>query len=201
MVLTHFTSWNATIGLLPVLLSLKPEIVKYRLIFFFLLLLMFAGIPVIAQNLPKSFSNDTVKFNLEMSQYFESIYDKDQRKEGKELMEKFTAAWNAGLFSHQRQLKIMDMSNKMLKYKMRPIPHYFQFLSAVLAYHEIQPEESSVNAWFAAAVNSWLSLTYRISSSRKMSFSIQGQHCGKPVTTTTAFHMTAYPMSPFPRLT
>ncbi|MEI6574742.1 MAG: hypothetical protein WCO63_01035 [Bacteroidota bacterium] len=128
----------------------------------FLLLILLSGPVLFAQNLPKSFSLDTLKFTEDLGKYFESVYDKDQRKEGKLLMEQFIASWLSGKFSKQRELKVMEMANKMLKYKMRPVPHYYEFLSAILAFQETGPEEKSVNAWFAI-----LDKSLDVSSSRK----------------------------------
>lgn len=123
---------------------------------------VFAALPLHAQNLPKSFSTDSLKFCQDLGQYFESVYDKDKRKEGKALMEEFTAAWAGGKFNPGIQLKIMDMANRMLKYKMRAVPHYYDFISAVLHFQETGPEEKSIIAWFAI-----LEKSLDVTSSRK----------------------------------
>jgi hypothetical protein len=131
---------------------------------FYLALLILTGLNLSAfsQNIPKSFSNEPLTFIENVGKYFESINDKEQRKEGKKLMEKFTEAWNGGSFSSTEQEKIMKMANTMLKYKMRPMPHYARFLESLMSFAATNPDAQSVNAWFTI-----LEKSLDVSSNRK----------------------------------
>ncbi|MCX6272487.1 MAG: hypothetical protein NTU44_14975, partial [Bacteroidetes bacterium] len=126
------------------------------------LLLFMLTIPAISQNIPKSLSTDPVKFPQELGNYFEGLYEKDKRKEARNLMEQFIADWTADKFSADRQEKIMKMANTMLKYKMRPMPQFFLYVETLLEFIKTQPDEKNFNAWFAI-----LEKSLDISSSRK----------------------------------
>ncbi len=133
---------------------------KAILLFLIINTAAFTGIR--AQNIPKSFSTEPAGFLADIGKYFESLYEKDKRKEGRELMELFSTAWTDGSISAARQTKIMKMANTMLRYKMRPIPHYYQYISALLSFQKSMPDEPSYEAWFAI-----LEKSLDISSSRK----------------------------------
>ncbi len=137
---------------------------KFRLLISISLVVVFSGMirVSLAQTIPKSFSTDPPQFLSELSAYFESVHEKDKRKDAREMYQKFEEAWQAGTFSGPRQERIMKMANTMLKYKMRPIPHYYQFLNALLLFVNTQPDDSSFEAWFKT-----LDKTLDKSSSRK----------------------------------
>ncbi len=61
---------------------------KYILITF---LLLFIGKGLSAQI--KSFSQDSLKYINEMKSFFETTVNKEQLKEGKEFLEKFSPVW------------------------------------------------------------------------------------------------------------
>jgi hypothetical protein len=115
-----------------------------------------------AQNLPKSFSEDQTQFITDLTKYYESLYDKDKRKEGRELLEKFTLQWNAPFFTNDLKNRIIKISNLMLKFKMRPFPHFEQFLTATMNFQNINPDAKSVDSWFLI-----LEKSFDVSSNRK----------------------------------
>lgn len=135
---------------------------KTCLSYLFLLIFLSAGFRVSSQNIPKSFSVDPGKFVADIDKYFESVYDKDQRKEGKKLVDKFNEVWIAGGFNAIQQEKIMTMANTMLRYKMRPMPHYSQFMQAVMNFITTNPDSQSFDAWFTI-----LEKSLDVSSNRK----------------------------------
>ncbi|MHC1707819.1 MAG: hypothetical protein AB9842_09890 [Bacteroidales bacterium] len=122
--------------------------IKVLLPLFLFFILHGIAFNVHSQNIPKSFSTDPGIFVSDLGKYFESVYDKDQRKAGKKLIEKFNEAWLGGAFNAVQQEKIMKMANSMLKYKMRPMPHYSSYLESLLSFYTTIPSESSFNAWF-----------------------------------------------------
>jgi len=113
-------------------------------ILYLLILLIFILIkPAGAQNLPKSFSQEPVKFIEDISKYFESIFEKEKRKDAREFDGPIQTQMGCGKFNPERQQKIMAFANTMLKYKMRPMPHYFQYIIALGDFIETSPTDKA----------------------------------------------------------
>ncbi len=115
-----------------------------------------------AQNMPKSFSTEHAQFILDLSKYFDGLYEKDKRKEGRDLIDRFTLQWNAPQNTDQLKDKIIRISNTMLKFKMKPFPHFDQYLSALISFLNTNPDQKSLDAWFSI-----LEKSFEVSSNRK----------------------------------
>src|SRR6266568_2924785 len=88
-----------------------------------------AGAPLLhAQVMPKSFTDDPVKFIDEMSAFFES-YDK---KDGKDFIDEFNKNyWENGKIGNDIKQLCYKNANEMLKKKFRPSPEYYSYLNTI----------------------------------------------------------------------
>lgn len=83
-----------------------------------------------AQVMPKSFTEDPVKFMDEMRDFFES-YDK---KDGKDFIEDFEEVyWKTGKVSDDIKQAMYKNTNLMLKKKFRPAPEYYSYINTIKA--------------------------------------------------------------------
>jgi len=93
------------------------------------LLFLFIGKGLSAQI--KSFSSDSLKYMNEMKAFFETSINKEQQKEGKEFLEKFSPIWFSPQITYAQRLEVYKTSNLMLKKKMRPFPDFFSYLTTL----------------------------------------------------------------------
>lgn len=128
----------------------------------FLIFTLFLLNPLFSQNQIKSFSADPAIYLKELNTFFDGVYDKDKKKEGRELMEKFTTDWNSGVFPVDVQNRIIQVSNIMLRFKMRPMPHFYEYLQTLQAFMKTNPDAKSMNSWFAI-----LEKSFEVTSNRK----------------------------------
>lgn len=83
-----------------------------------------------AQVMPKSFTEDPVKFMDEMRDFFES-YDK---KDGRDFMDDFNEKyWKNGRVSDDIKQAMYKNTNLMLKKKFRPAPEYYSYINTIKA--------------------------------------------------------------------
>jgi type II secretory pathway pseudopilin PulG len=93
-------------------------------------MMILAGSNGHAQVMPKSFSNDPVKFIDELSSFFDS-YDK---KEGKDFIEDFEEKyWKNGRVTEDIKTAMYANTNLMLKKKFRPAPEYYSYINTIKA--------------------------------------------------------------------
>lgn len=83
-----------------------------------------------------SFSKDNSKTVDEMKEFFSSI-PKDRQKEAKEILEYFEDFWTNRMDEQNKKIFIEE-SNKMLKKKYRPIPHFQCFIKTYDAFVQSQ---------------------------------------------------------------
>ncbi|NVO02474.1 MAG: hypothetical protein HXX09_07190 [Bacteroidetes bacterium] len=95
----------------------------------------------------KKFTNDPVKFIEELKLFFSEIDNKDNKKEAKDLMEAFPLVWNSGKFTEKKKEQIYNISNLMLKRKMKPFPQFKNYLSALTSFVNTNQTEASFTAW------------------------------------------------------
>ena len=118
-----------------------------------LILLILSIIPFYnsAQNL-KNFSKDKTFFIDELKGIFnnDKTLNKDRKKDAEMLLNDFQQLWNNNLDATQRD-EIYKMSNLMLKYKLRPYPHFYAFLSSVINFRKSKQNDKSLTAWLNGA--------------------------------------------------
>ncbi len=117
-----------------------------KVLFLFFLLLFSTG-NIFAQQQIKKFTAESTTFLEEIKQFFSDIDNPDQKKEAKTFIETFTIAWNTGKFSETQKQQIYITSNQMLKKKMKPIPHFKNYLSAIISFNTSGQPEKSYKAW------------------------------------------------------
>ncbi|HKR06723.1 MAG TPA: hypothetical protein VJY62_18960 [Bacteroidia bacterium] len=110
----------------------------------FLILLFFSFFIYSAKaQVPKTFSNDPVKFLLEMQSFLEET----NKKETEKLMEKFTPVWNSGKISAQQKTLVYETSNAMLKKRMKAFPDFVNYLNAIMGFVESNQTPQSFDNW------------------------------------------------------
>ncbi|MFH0864730.1 MAG: hypothetical protein V1904_00945 [Bacteroidota bacterium] len=121
---------------------------KLRILLFAPLLLIF----VIKSNAQpiKKFSDDPAVFFEEMATFFQDIDNPDDKKTAKAFVETFTLEWNGGKFSDDQKKQMIETCNKMLKKKMKPIPHFKNYLSAIISFNNTSQTDESFKAWEAS---------------------------------------------------
>lgn len=79
-----------------------------------------------------SFSNDPQKTVEEMKEFLSTV-PKDRQKEASELLEIFTNMWQNELYD-DAQVAFIEEANKLLKHKLRPIPHFQSYINSFAAF-------------------------------------------------------------------
>ncbi|NTW32594.1 MAG: hypothetical protein HGB12_08225, partial [Bacteroidetes bacterium] len=121
---------------------------KLRFIFFTLL---FGLISLTAQSqLFKKFSDEPAVFFEELKVFFQNVDNSDDKKASKIFMEQFTLEWINGKFSEDEKKEMISTCNLMQKRKMKPIPHFKNYLSAIISFNNTNQTESSFKAWEAS---------------------------------------------------
>ena len=100
---------------------------SYKLLLKTLLIAVFicSSANLSAQTLDK-FSSDSIAFFNEMEDYLSNA-----RKEGKDFMKQFKVVWYGGYFSDTQREGVYDVSNIMLKKKLRAFPDFMNYLYTV----------------------------------------------------------------------
>lgn len=80
-----------------------------------------------------SFSQDPVNTIEEMKEFFATAPD-ERKKESEVILLQFEEFWNSAFLSNDAQEAFIEVSNSMLKKKMRPYPHFKSYLEAYNAF-------------------------------------------------------------------
>lgn len=75
------------------------------------------------------FSNDPSMTVMEMKE-FTATTPQDRKKEAEQLLKDFTEFWNSDLLDYETQQNFIEISNMMLRKKMRLFPHFEAYISA-----------------------------------------------------------------------
>lgn len=110
----------------------------------FLFFTVFGLTKSVAQT-PLSFPADSIQFFNQMESFLS-----DARKEGKDFMKQFKEVWYGGYFSESQRFGVYNITNQMLKKKMRAFPDFRNYLFTVGSFvtSEFQTE-SSFDQWQA----------------------------------------------------
>jgi hypothetical protein len=115
----------------------------YKIIILFVISgTLFINNSTYAQQL-KNFSTDNNSFLGEMKDLLET---KD-KKEGKELMEKFTLVWNGSYYGNDEKKKIIETANELLKKRALAFPHFQEYLLSLIAFSNANHAKSSYQNW------------------------------------------------------
>ncbi len=117
--------------------------IKYLL---FSIVLALFGVELNAQTF-KKFTEDPAIFITEQKSFFEDIDNPNLKKTAKEFIELFTTEWNSGKISDEKKKLIIATANKMLKKKMKPIPHFKNYFSAIINFNNTNQTQISYKAW------------------------------------------------------
>lgn len=106
----------------------------------------FSNQKITAQQI-KRFSQDSVRFMTEVEYFFKQIDSKDKRKQAEEFIEKFKLDWNGGKYSDKQRKKVYAHANAMLKKRLRAIPHFIEYLSAIMEFINSEKNENDFLEW------------------------------------------------------
>ena len=118
-------------------------------IFFFAIFSIFIAISTNAQTI-KKFSDDQQIFLEELTNFFKEVDNPDDKKIAKEFIEMFTLEWNGGKFNADEKKLMIATCNKMLKKKMKNIPHFRNYLTTIISFKNTNQTEASYKAWEAS---------------------------------------------------
>lgn len=86
------------------------------------------GVKLVGQTMPKSFTEDNVKFIEEMRDFFES----NDQKKGREYINQFNEQyWISGKISPEMKTAIYKNTNAMAKKKFKPSPEYYAYFNTI----------------------------------------------------------------------
>ncbi len=122
---------------------MKP---KHILIF---LIILASSFTTKSQQL-KQFDKDTASFFVQLTKFFQDIDNSDDKKTAKEFMVKFTPEWRGGKFSDEQKKDMITTCNLMLKKKMKAIPNFRNYLSAIMSFNNTSQTPESFKAWQAS---------------------------------------------------
>ncbi len=89
------------------------------------------------------FSGDPLVYIEELSNFLSSLPEQYE-----DVPEKFIQAWEEdSLFDSTERENIIRMSQLMIKRNTKPYPHFYNFLSCMLAFEEFNSSESNYNNW------------------------------------------------------
>ncbi len=91
----------------------------------------------------RNFTTDPVKFPQEM----ETFLTETNKKEGQEVMEKFTKEWTKGKFSATQQEAIYRTANAMLRKRMKAFPDFANYVSTITGFAETNQPTDRFDAW------------------------------------------------------
>lgn len=93
-----------------------------------LLTLLFSSNLIFAQRV-STFPVGHEDFFTALTDFYENLERRDERREGRELIESFTPVW--GAFSAEEKDIIIANANRMLESRMRPFPHFKTYLNTL----------------------------------------------------------------------
>ena len=94
------------------------------------------------------FSEDSQTFLKELGTFFGTVSHKGNKKKCEALMEKFTEYWNTGTYNKEFKDSIKVMCNLLLKRRLRPYPHFYNYISSMNGIMESDHPTDSYNEWY-----------------------------------------------------
>ena len=110
--------------------------------FIVILILSLHSLMLAAQS-PKSFSNNNTEWFKQVKEFLYET-NKDQTKE---IMGKFDLVWNGGKIPASQQKIIIDMSNSMLKRRLKAFPDFSNYINAIMGFNNSGQSENAFIQW------------------------------------------------------
>lgn len=102
------------------------------------------SLKVAAQTMPKSFTEDNVKFIEEMRDFFES----NDQKKGREYIDEFNEQyWITGKVTAEMKTAIYKNTNAMAKKKFKPSPEYYAYFNTIKTIVDKGTPMATFNEW------------------------------------------------------
>ncbi len=102
------------------------------------------SLDVAAQTMPKSFTEDNVKFIEEMRDFFES----NDQKKGREFIDEFNEQyWITGKITAEMKVAVYKNTNAMAKKKFKPSPEYYAYFNTIKTIVDKGTPMSTFNEW------------------------------------------------------
>lgn len=134
-----------------------------RILFFLL-----AWVSIRSHAQTRSFSPDPALFLVEMTKFMEEA----DKKEARPFIEReFMPAWTGGLLSKAQQIKVIEVSNYMLKKRFEAFPSFRDYLGAIAGFAGSGRGAAEFDAWLG-------SLEQLVNKGRKQAFSDYVEFCG-----------------------
>ena len=93
----------------------------------------------------------TVKnFSSEPGQWFKDMKEflvAANKKDAQDLMEKFEPVWLQGKLTSDQQAKVIEVSNFMLKKRLRPFPEFSDYINALIGFTNSGQSSEAFNKW------------------------------------------------------
>ncbi len=93
------------------------------------------------------FSEDSDSFIGELETLFSKVSVKESKKKCELLMEHFSNNWEIGVFTKEIKQNTVNVCNLMLKRRMKPYPHFYQYLSSLNGLMDYDHSVGSYLAW------------------------------------------------------
>jgi len=127
--------------------EVKGNIMKSRsYIFLPVILLMIIFNPVKGQ-VRTTFSADPANFTRELTAYMGPNLNVEQTT----LMNSFVAAWDSTFLNLEEKSKIINLSNHMVSKRMRPVPHFTDFIGTLMAFINYDVKDEYLDKWIEGA--------------------------------------------------
>ncbi len=115
-----------------------------RLLVLFVFVLSGMNAHLFAQTMPKSFTEDNVKFIEEMRDFFET----NDKKEGKDFIDDFNEQyWLTGKVTEEIKQTMYKNTNAMVKKKFKPSPEYYAYINTIKSIIDKKTPMATFNDW------------------------------------------------------
>lgn len=109
------------------------------------------SLEISAQTMPKSFTEDNVKFIEEMRDFFEA----NDQKKGKEFIDEFNEQyWITGKISEDIKQAIYKNTNAMAAKKFKPTPEYYAYFNTIKSIVDKNVPMATFNDWQVCFISS-----------------------------------------------
>lgn len=110
----------------------------------FIIFMMTVFMPLIlSAQAPKSFSDNPMEWFKQIKDFLYET-NKDQTKE---LMGKFDLVWNQGKISPGQQTIVMEMSNSMLRKRLKAYPEFSNYINAIIGFNASAQSNEAFVKW------------------------------------------------------
>jgi len=117
--------------------------VLYRSLLLSVLVLLTLSVKSAFTQKNEVFSGDTLAYIEELTKYMSNLPE-----QYKDVLEEFVEAWQEdSLFNPEEQYNIITLSQLMIKRNARPYPHFYCFLSCMMAFKKYNSSDENYSNW------------------------------------------------------